>query len=680
VTRRALEISVALVCAIVAALLLAAPTRAAQPLPANTVLTILPVQPLALGRSELVVAGLATTSGQPVAYRRVQFYLDGAYEQLSWTNGAGRATLRLREDLIAGAHQIEAVFEGTPLYGPSRAAAQFMVELSEIRVQTIPKLVGLRFALDGRIFATDQDGVAQIPVERPGSYRLEVLPWDDRSRMQVEFSRWKDEVFTPYRDVRIPGALSFTAGFNVGYQVSFSFVDLAGQPIDPARIDGVTLKSSHGTVVTVSDMRPLWLQSRRVVRRLQRLEDSPIQYYIERVMVGDANLVNQGQQRFRVGPGDVWQIQLLMYSARFTARDALFRFPIGDGINLEYPDGRVEFLPFVANGELTVRSLVRGLYRVRVAGASGMAPISPIALSRDQDVQLLVVSYLDMAVVIVVAVGLALGFLFFGRPQLLRLLRNPRTSARRAAGYATRFAAPRALQKVFGQFELKLGLQGDSFGLARRRIDPIIVLAVSLIAIGTLGGFAGYRVNVTQARSAQLDLAPGTAAATAQQVIRATVVGNQQPESQAADEQPESQIAAQSDGDMAATATAVPATQASAPTAAPATQTPAPTAVPTAEPAPKPLGAPTFTPGTVSTTVLVFQRTLRFKSKGDDVVWLQIRLRELGYFGYAENTGYFGDATEQAVMRFQHDSGRPETGEVDAATVAALNRAVQVKP
>jgi peptidoglycan hydrolase-like protein with peptidoglycan-binding domain len=61
-------------------------------------------------------------------------------------------------------------------------------------------------------------------------------------------------------------------------------------------------------------------------------------------------------------------------------------------------------------------------------------------------------------------------------------------------------------------------------------------------------------------------------------------------------------------------------------------------------------------------------------------VWLQIRLRELGYFGYAENTGYFGDATEQAVMRFQHDSGRPETGEVDAATVAALNRAVQVKP
>jgi peptidoglycan hydrolase-like protein with peptidoglycan-binding domain len=53
---------------------------------------------------------------------------------------------------------------------------------------------------------------------------------------------------------------------------------------------------------------------------------------------------------------------------------------------------------------------------------------------------------------------------------------------------------------------------------------------------------------------------------------------------------------------------------------------------------------------------------------------LQQRLRELGYFDYPENTGYFGADTARAVGRFQAQLGLTPIEIVDRDTVAALNR------
>jgi predicted RNA-binding Zn-ribbon protein involved in translation (DUF1610 family) len=63
--------------------------------------------------------------------------------------------------------------------------------------------------------------------------------------------------------------------------------------------------------------------------------------------------------------------------------------------------------------------LARGIYRVTVIGAKGYAPPTPIALSRDQNVELMVFSYLDMGVLGSIGVIIALGLLFFGRPHLM---------------------------------------------------------------------------------------------------------------------------------------------------------------------------------------------------------------------------------------------------------------------
>ncbi|HMB24129.1 MAG TPA: hypothetical protein VKP08_14900, partial [Anaerolineales bacterium] len=104
----------------------------------------------------------------------------------------------------------------------------------------------------------------------------------------------------------------------------------------------------------------------------------------------------------------------------FTARDALFGFPIGSGIHMEYPDGEVQSYSFDPSEGYTIDGLARGIYKVTVTGANGYAPATPIALSRDQDVELMVFSYLDMGVFLAVGIFLSVGLLLLGRPYLLK--------------------------------------------------------------------------------------------------------------------------------------------------------------------------------------------------------------------------------------------------------------------
>jgi predicted RNA-binding Zn-ribbon protein involved in translation (DUF1610 family) len=160
--------------------------------------------------------------------------------------------------------------------------------------------------------------------------------------------------------------------------------------------------------------------SRRVIRLNNGLEETKILYSVMSVIIDGSNVVSQAQQRFYVHQNDVWTVKLLLYSARFTARDALFHFPIGTGIQMEYPDGDVQSFNFNSNQQHTSTGLARGIYRVTVIGAKGFAPPTPIALSRNQDVELMVFSYLDMGVLLSIGVILALGLLFFGRPHLIR--------------------------------------------------------------------------------------------------------------------------------------------------------------------------------------------------------------------------------------------------------------------
>ncbi|MGH9426725.1 MAG: hypothetical protein ACRD2L_10555, partial [Terriglobia bacterium] len=253
---------------------------------------------------------------------------------------------------------------------------------------------------------------------------LRILSLDvDPDNMRVEFNRWADEEFKPDRQVELPLNRPLYVGLDISYRVRQNFVGIDGQPVDNTRITSVTMKSSDGTVYTLEAGQAMWLPANHVMRRFDILEPTILLYSTMSVEIRGTNVVNQAQQRFYVRPNDVWQIKLLLYSARFTARDALFGFPIGSGIHLEYPDGHSEDLPFGPDSDLKVEGLARGLYRVTVLGASGMAPRTPVAMSRYQDVELLVISSFDMAVVFLLGASLALGLLFLGRPKLLMIVR-----------------------------------------------------------------------------------------------------------------------------------------------------------------------------------------------------------------------------------------------------------------
>lgn len=62
---------------------------------------------------------------------------------------------------------------------------------------------------------------------------------------------------------------------------------------------------------------------------------------------------------------------------------------------------------------------------------------------------------------------------------------------------------------------------------------------------------------------------------------------------------------------------------------------------------------------------------LKMQSQGEEVVNLQMRLRDLGYFNY-KVTGYYGDATRNAVALFQEKNGLAVDGTVGPETRAVL--------
>lgn len=387
----------------------------------GTTLTFQPPNPVQVGSPAIVIVQLISSKGQPVENQRVQLFVNGKPERQGKTDPQGMVSLRVLRD-EAGTYSLSATFKGSraPSLGSSRATADLVVTPALIEVHVTPPLPNVQFALDDQFFSSDDYGVARIEVSKAGKYHLELLPLETNDpNIQMAFGRWSDDYFVPSRDIEIPLQKPLNVGLEVSYQVNQTFLDLASKPVDVSRITSITLKGSNGSTYTFEDNLPHWLPAGRVIRLNNGLEETKILYSVISVVIDGSNVVSQAQQRFYVHQNDVWPVKLLLYSASFNARDALFRFPIGTGIHVEYPDGDIQSFNFDSNHEHALTGLARGIYRVTVIGAKGYAPPTPIALSRDQNVELMVFSYLDMGVLGSIGAIIALGLLFFGRPHLM---------------------------------------------------------------------------------------------------------------------------------------------------------------------------------------------------------------------------------------------------------------------
>lgn len=355
-------------------------------------------------------------------------YVDGVKARRVRTDQLGYATFPLSLDLPLGTYQLQAVYQGSPLLAAATASVQLSLVPIPITVEVIPPLAGIRFELNGKSFVSDATGVAVTTVDLPGTYTIQLrTDQEDRLDYRIKFDRWRAEVFDMARTVTVPLRGPLQVGYMVSYPIQERFTDLDGKPVDLSRITSWSYLSSHGALLTYDTATPHWLDANRIMRRRLGLEYVPIQYSLESVIVDGANVVNRKQQRFFAEQAyQTWPISLIFFPAKFTPIDALFGTPIGSGVALSYPDGNVVLHHADGDGIVALDALARGLYTVQAVGVSGVAPETPVAITRVQDVSLRVVSQLDIGLALGLGIILALALLLIGRPHLI-LLFHPRT-------------------------------------------------------------------------------------------------------------------------------------------------------------------------------------------------------------------------------------------------------------
>ena len=266
-------------------------------------------------------------------------------------------------------------------------------------IQTVPEVPGMRFSLDGAEFAADRDGRAHPPARAGAS--LTALNTEIAPGVRARFDRW-------YQGGRI-------AAIELLYRVAPSFVDLGGERIDSEAVTSVTLQGSHGRRRVFSGGRAQWLQANRVVPESGGEQSTALSYSVEKVVVAGSTVVHRAQQRFFPAESRKPQLRLLLFAARFKVRDALLGFPIGSAVRVEYPNGQEQRQALGPGAEVTVTSLPRGDYRVSV-DAPGITSSRPVALSADQEVELRVISWLDVVIVLFGVASIALVLLFIRRP------------------------------------------------------------------------------------------------------------------------------------------------------------------------------------------------------------------------------------------------------------------------
>ena len=308
------------------------------------------------------------------------------------------------------------------LVGASEALASHEGKRHRLVVKTIPALKGVPVKLDKKGKKTGRRGLAILshPGTKLNNKRLRVKKAELAPGVRTRFGRW-------YGNPNRRNVKHLTAALNVDYEVGFSFVDGDdGNTVDASDITEMVVRSSIGQILEF-DSEALtqrhWLHGTRVVSRREGPFAKAILYSIERVVVNGSNVVNRAQQRFSLEETRDIEVTLLYFTATFRATDALFGNKTGSGIRLQRPDGVVEHHAFDQEGELVLAGLPRGEYFVEVIGP-GPSFERPITLTRDQDVELDVLSWLDIGVTGTISVLAVIGLIVIGRPHLARLGRR----------------------------------------------------------------------------------------------------------------------------------------------------------------------------------------------------------------------------------------------------------------
>jgi hypothetical protein len=306
--------------------------------------------------------------------------------------------------------------------GPAAAQAP-AGDVSTVVIPVQPAMAGVPLILHGVRYVSDADGNVSVPAtaaeqanENALLHRLIRVPETRLTpTLRVRFSRW----------------VGTTATVLLLRPVEVRLVGPTGRSVRSDVAPRVVVRGIDGSEHALVTGKPSWLAAGQAVRRpdgawrVRRLS-----YAINAVLTHGTNAVHRGQQRFTPSTQRRLTVTVLFFEARITSRDALFGSAVGTSVTIRFPDGRTERHALDSDGEILLTDLPRGDYVVHVEGA-GISFSRPVALSKSQDVELRVITWLDAAVVTLVLLVFAVGILVAGRPDLRRLLRVP---AWRASG------------------------------------------------------------------------------------------------------------------------------------------------------------------------------------------------------------------------------------------------------
>ena len=139
--------------------------------------------------------------------------------------------------------------------------------------------------------------------------------------------------------------------------------------------------------------------------------------------LGGQNAVNKGQQRFAASGPQTVKIPLLAFNLVVQGRDALLKTPWGSKVTITDPAGDKRELDLDADSSATTL-LPRGEYTIAIDGGYGLAVTTPVALSREQHADVLIVTLLDIVLVIGVALIIVTSLILIGRPHFIRRRRG----------------------------------------------------------------------------------------------------------------------------------------------------------------------------------------------------------------------------------------------------------------
>jgi hypothetical protein len=296
-----------------------------------------------------------------------------------------------------------------------------------VEIATVPALPGVRFVFDGVHYTADQQGLVRLSLNQPqpAAHQLSIVDVTmHQPGRDLAFARWwyvgdhEQDHRTTITGIKVRRHVRIKAAFRVTYKVRYSFVDPAQGPVDHKRVKRVEFSGDNGRTVAGDGSGTLRLVGIQAKVNSGTLVAKQVSYTVQAVEVDGSNVVQMNHQTFVPSQKSTVVVPLLLRTAHLSTRDLLFGGAVGRSVALTYPDGRKTTVRLDQDGKATVENLARGLYTVRV-DAPGYSFDRPVALSRNQYIDLPVLTYLDIAVV-AACVLLVAGGLFVMRIRTRR--------------------------------------------------------------------------------------------------------------------------------------------------------------------------------------------------------------------------------------------------------------------